>query len=102
MNLSFDLSSVLSFTVSPLELMLRGTLKYWVLFVVLRFILRPDVAALGITDFLFVVILGDAAQNGMIGSATSATDGMTCCKSLSLSRCRTGCRCCDCPCRWRC
>jgi len=35
-----------------------------------------DTGALGLSDFLFVVILGDAAQNGMIGSATSATDGM--------------------------
>ena len=75
-NLGFDLTSVFSFTVSPLELMLRGTLMYWFLFIVFRFILRRDVGSLGISDFLFVVILGDAAQNSMIGSATSATDGM--------------------------
>lgn len=73
---SFDLPGVLAFTVSPLELMLRGTLMYWFLFIVFRFVLRRDVGALGLSDFLFVVILGDAAQNGMIGSATSATDGM--------------------------
>jgi len=73
---SFELPSVLAFTVSPLELMLRGTLMYWFLFTVFRFILRRDVGSLGISDFLFVVILGDAAQNSMIGSATSATDGM--------------------------
>lgn len=73
---SFDLPSVLTFTVSPLELMLRGTLMYWFLFVVFRFVLRRDVGALGLSDFLFVVLLGDAAQNGMIGSATSAIDGM--------------------------
>jgi uncharacterized membrane protein YcaP (DUF421 family) len=72
----FDLAGIFSFTVSPLELVLRGTLMYWFLFVVLRFILRRDVGSLGISDFLFVVILGDAAQNGMIGSATSASDGM--------------------------
>ena len=73
---SFDLPGVLAFTVSPLELMLRGTLMYWFLFIVFRFVLRRDVGSLGLSDFLFVVILGDAAQNGMIGSATSATDGM--------------------------
>lgn len=71
-----DLVGIFSFTVSPLELMLRGTLMYWLLFTVLRFVLRRDVGSLGISDFLFVVILGDAAQNSMIGSATSATDGM--------------------------
>ncbi|PKO31279.1 MAG: DUF421 domain-containing protein [Betaproteobacteria bacterium HGW-Betaproteobacteria-7] len=72
----FDLTSIAYFTVSPLELMLRGTLLYWFLFIVLRFVLRRDVGSLGISDFLFIVIIGDAAQNGMIGSATSATDGM--------------------------
>jgi uncharacterized membrane protein YcaP (DUF421 family) len=72
----FDLAGTLLFTVSPLELMLRGTMMFWFLFIVLRFVLRRDVGSLGISDFLFVVILGDAAQNGMIGSATSATDGM--------------------------
>ena len=64
---NFDLAGIFSFTVSPLELMLRGTLMYWFLFIVFRFILRRDVGSLGISDFLFVVILGDAAQNGMIG-----------------------------------
>ncbi|MBK7768365.1 MAG: hypothetical protein IPI44_21375 [Sulfuritalea sp.] len=72
----FDLEGIFSFTVSPLELILRGTLLYWFLFMLLRFVLRRDVGSLGISDFLFVVILGDAAQNGMIGSATSATDAM--------------------------
>lgn len=72
----FNLTAILSFTVSPLALMLRGTLLFWFLFIVLRFILRRDVGSLGISDFLFVVIIGDAAQNGMIGSATSVTDGM--------------------------
>jgi Protein of unknown function (DUF421) len=72
----FDLAGIFLFTVSPLELMLRGTLMYCFLFIVLRFILRRDVGSLGISDFLFMVILGDAAQNSMIGSATSAGDGM--------------------------
>lgn len=73
---NFDLAGIFSFSVSPLELMLRGFLMYWFLFIVFRFVLRRDVGSLGISDFLIVVILGDASQNGMIGSATSATDGM--------------------------
>ena len=35
-----DLAGIFSFTVSPLELMLRGTLMYWFLFIVLRFVAR--------------------------------------------------------------
>lgn len=74
--LDIDFASIIFLTVSPLELVLRGTWMYWFLFSVFRFVLRRDVGALGISDFLFVVILGDAAQNGMIGSATSAVDAM--------------------------
>lgn len=74
--LEIDPSAVFELTVSPLQLMLRGTLMYWFLFVIFRFLLRRDTGSVGISDFLFVVILGDAAQNAMIGSASSATDGM--------------------------
>ena len=82
---SFDLPAIFYFTVSPLELMLRGTLMYWFLFIVFRFVLRRDVGSLGVSDFLFVVILGDAAQSGMIGSATSATEATPACWRLRVS-----------------
>ena len=77
MNLfEIDLDAVFKFSVAPLQLVLRGTLMYWFLFAIFRFLLRRGVGAVGISDFLFVVILGDAAQNAMIGKADSATDGM--------------------------
>lgn len=72
----FDASDVFGFTMSPLEIALRGTLVYWFLYLVFRFVLRRDVGSMGITDFLFVVLLGDAAQNGMIGNATSSSDAI--------------------------
>ena len=71
-----DLNGIFNLSVSPLQLMLRGTLTYWFLFVIFRFLLRRDAGSVGISGFLFVVILGNAAQNAMIGSATSAIDGM--------------------------
>src|SRR4051812_6060024 len=67
---------VFRLTVSPLELAVRGTVMFWFLFGVFRFVLRRDVGSVGVSDFLFVVILGDAAQNAMIGQATSTSDGM--------------------------
>jgi len=67
---------MLRFTMDPLELVARGTLMFWFLFLIFRFILRRDVGSVGVSDFLFVVILGDAAQNAMIGDGTSASDGM--------------------------
>jgi uncharacterized membrane protein YcaP (DUF421 family) len=70
----FGLDEVFQFTMTPWQLMLRGSVMFWFLFLVFRFVLRRDIGSMGITDFLFVVLLGDAAQNGMIGDATSASD----------------------------
>src|SRR5262249_1016255 len=72
----FDLDDVFGTTMAPLEIVLRGTLVYWFLYLVFRFVLRRDTGSMGITDFLFVVLLGDAAQNGMIGNATSTADAV--------------------------
>lgn len=67
--------SFLSFSMSPLEIAIRGTLMYWFLFCIFRFVLRRDTASAGITDILFVVLLGDAAQNAMIGDGQTVADG---------------------------
>jgi uncharacterized membrane protein YcaP (DUF421 family) len=71
-----DLVDVFRMTMPVLELFVRGSLMYWFLVLVFRLILRRDVGSMGVTDFLFVVLLGDAAQNGMIGEATSTTDAV--------------------------
>lgn len=65
-----------TFSVSPLEIMLRGTLMYWFLFLIFRFLLRRDVGNMGIGDFLFIVIVADASQNAMSADATTLADGM--------------------------
>ena len=72
--MSADLDAIFHLTMSPLELMLRGSVIFWFLFLVFRLVLRRDVGSMGVTDFLFVVLLGDAAQNGMVGNATSTSD----------------------------
>lgn len=72
MNLSF-----LNYSMSPLEILIRGSLMYWFLFVIFRFVLRRNASSAGITDILFVVLLGDAAQNAMIGDGQTVTDGAT-------------------------
>lgn len=71
-----DLEGMLTFTLSPWELMIRGTAMFWLLLLIFRFVLRRDMGDVGVSDFLFVVILGDAAQNAMIGDGTSLVDGM--------------------------
>jgi len=61
------LAGLFAFDVSPLELVLRGTLVYWLLFLIFRFIMRRDVGAVGIADILLLVIIADASQNAMAG-----------------------------------
>jgi uncharacterized membrane protein YcaP (DUF421 family) len=70
-----DFSNFLSFSMSPLEILIRGTLMYWFLFLLLRFVLRRDTGSAGISGILFVVLLGDAAQNAMIGKGHTIGDG---------------------------
>ncbi len=60
---------------SLLELIIRGTLMYFALFVALRF-LRRGIGGIGITDLLLVVIIADAAQNGMSGDYKTVTEGV--------------------------
>jgi uncharacterized membrane protein YcaP (DUF421 family) len=68
-------SNFLSFSMSPLEILIRGTIMYWCLFLLLRFVLRRDTGSAGISGILFVVLLGDAAQNAMIGNGNTVADG---------------------------
>jgi uncharacterized membrane protein YcaP (DUF421 family) len=64
------------FQVSPWELILRGTLIYWFLFLLFRFILRRDSGSLGLADILVIVLIADAAQNGMSGEYKSVSEAM--------------------------
>jgi len=61
--------------VPVLELVLRGTLVYWLLFCIFRFVLRRDVGAVGIADILLLVIIADAAQNAMSGGYETFAEG---------------------------
>lgn len=57
------------------ETILRGSAVYWFLFLIFRFVMRRDVGSVGIADVLVLVIIADAAQNGMAGEYRSVTDG---------------------------
>jgi len=72
--LHVDWKSVFVPTVSPAEMVLRGTLVYLLLFFVLR-VLRREAGALGISDLLVVVLIADAAQNAMASEYKSVTEG---------------------------
>lgn len=63
-------------SVSLLELFIRGTLVYLVLFALLRFLPSRQVGAVGVADLLVVILFANAAQNAMSSDYTSITDGL--------------------------
>lgn len=70
-----DWTALLHFTVSPLEMVLRGSAVYWFLFCLFRFVLRRDAGSVAIADIMLLVLIADAAQNGMAGGYQSLADG---------------------------
>ena len=50
-----------------IEIVLRGSIMYLSLFILLRIILKRQSGTLGITDLLLITLLADASQNGMAG-----------------------------------
>lgn len=71
-----DLASLFRITVSPLEMIVRGSAIYWCLFLLFRFVLRRDVGSMAMADVLLVVLIADASQNAMAGGYESITDGL--------------------------
>ena len=70
----FDIGSLFEFSVPPLELVVRGTIIYLGLVMLFRFVLRRDLGQLGVVDVLFIVLIADAAQNGMAGEYRTIAD----------------------------
>ena len=63
------------FTVSPFELIIRGSIVYLVIFVMMR-VLRREPGTVGIADLLMVVLIADASQNAMSSEYKSVLDGL--------------------------
>ena len=74
--MTLDLEPIFAFSVSPWEMIIRGSAMYWFLLVLFRVVVRRRVGAVGISDLLLLVIIADAAQNAMAGEYTSVTDGL--------------------------
>ena len=70
-----DWSQLFGFSVNPLEIVVRGTAIFWFIFLLFRLVLRRDIGAIGIADVMLLVLIADAASNGMSGGYDSITDG---------------------------
>lgn len=71
-----DLAEVFGLSTPLFEIFLRGSVMYWFLFLMFRFVIRRDVGSVGLADILILVIVADASQNAMAGESTSVTDGI--------------------------
>jgi len=70
-----DWESVLMPSLNVGEIILRGSVVYLFLFILLR-ILRRGAGTIGISDLLVIVLIADAAQNAMASEYKSITEGL--------------------------
>jgi uncharacterized membrane protein YcaP (DUF421 family) len=71
-----DWQSIFLLDIPLLEIILRGSLMYIALFVLLRIILKRQTGSVGMTDLLLIVLLADASQNAMAGEYRSLPAGI--------------------------
>lgn len=69
-------------TESLVELVIRGSAMYLLLFAALRILGRRHVGSLSMMDLLLMVLIADAAQNAMADEYTSITEGLVLCGTL--------------------
>lgn len=69
-----DWGELFGLSVSPWELIVRGSAMYLFLFALFRVVVKRRIGAVGMGDILILVIVADAAQNGMAGEYRSITD----------------------------
>jgi uncharacterized membrane protein YcaP (DUF421 family) len=65
-----------------LELVLRGTVMYIGLLAALRILVRRHIGSMSLMDLLLMVLIADAAQNGMADEYHSITEGVVLCATL--------------------
>lgn len=70
-----DWQSVFVPTESLLEIIIRGTIMYLAIFALMR-IFRRQAGSFSIADLIVVVVIADAAQNGMAGDSKSVTEAL--------------------------
>ena len=70
-----DWQSIFIPTISLVELVIRGTLMYFVLFGLLRLVLKRQAGGIGTTDVLVIVLLAEVSGKGFTSDYTSVVEG---------------------------
>jgi uncharacterized membrane protein YcaP (DUF421 family) len=74
--LLIDWTSMFQPSVGVLEIVLRGTIMYLALFIILRLVARRQSGRFGTADLLVIVLIADAAQNALGKEYQSVTEGI--------------------------
>ena len=61
---------------SLLEMVVRGTIMYLVLFALMRLVLKRQAGGIGMTDVLVIVLLAEVAGNGFAAEYKSVVEGI--------------------------
>src|SRR5436189_5857536 len=72
---AIDWQSMFVPTESIFEIVIRGTIMYLGMYFILR-IFRRQAGNIGMADLLVIVVIADAAQNGMAGDSKSITEAL--------------------------
>lgn len=71
-----DWHQIFAFDVPALEIIVRGTVIYLFLILVMRFGRNRSMGSIGVSDMLVIIIIADASQNAMSGTYNSIGDGI--------------------------
>jgi uncharacterized membrane protein YcaP (DUF421 family) len=71
-----DWQKVFTTDYSIVELFVRATVLYFVVFLIMRFTLRRSAGELSMLDFIFVLLVANGAADAMTGGATSVPAGV--------------------------
>ena len=74
--LGFDVGAALTPDISLLEIVVRGMVVYFSIFILLRVILKGRTSGVTVSDLLVLVLIADAAQNAMASDYHSITAGI--------------------------
>lgn len=76
MSLSVDWRTLFIPSTSIIELLVRGSLMYLAMFFLLRIVLKREIGTMNMADLLVLVLLAEAAQNGIADDYTSISEGI--------------------------
>lgn len=71
-----DWLGIFGSTTPLLEIIIRGTVVYLALFILMRIVLKRESGGVGVSDILVIVLLADSSQNALADDYRTVPDGI--------------------------